>query len=164
MGKTRLAIEAASRKIDAFADGVYFVPLAAVASPELLVTAIAQQLNFPPSGHDLLTQVSMFVCQRQILLVLDNFEHLVEASEVIAALLRQAPRLKVLVTSRTRLQLVEEWLLPLDGLAVGAGLLSAAAQLFLRSAQRVHPAFSAIGQGDTITAICRQVGGMPLAI
>ena len=70
MGKTRLAIEAASRQSDACADGVYFVSLASVASPELLVTAIAQQLNIAPSGPDLLTQVSTFVRQRQILLVI----------------------------------------------------------------------------------------------
>jgi predicted ATPase/DNA-binding SARP family transcriptional activator len=164
MGKTRLAIEAASRQLDIFVDGVLFVSLASVAAPDALVTAIAQQLNIPLGGKDLVAQVMHFVSQRHLLLVLDNFEHLVEASDLIVTLLRHAPRLKVLVTTRTRLQLVEEWLLPVDGFPASDTILGAAAQLFLRSAQRVRPTFTAVGQGNSITTICRQVGGMPLAI
>jgi predicted ATPase/DNA-binding SARP family transcriptional activator len=175
IGKTRLVIEAASRQSACFADGVYFVSLAAIAA-EFLPTTLAQCFNLTLHGKDLVAQLSHHLRSRHLLLVLDNFEHLLpwngnqdaaeaaDAANLLAMLLRQAPRLKVLVTSRTRLQLLEEWLLPVDGLALGGNLLGAAAQLFLRSAQRVQPAFSAEGQGEAIVTICQQVGGMPLAI
>ena len=72
--------------------------------------------------------------------------------------------IKLLVTSRERLHLREEWLMPVAGLALAEGLLSEAGQLFFRSAQRVQPAFSSYGQEEAIAAICAQVEGMPLAI
>ncbi len=164
MGKTRLAIEAAARQMGNFDDGVYFVSLAAVDTPEHIAGAIAQELDVTWDGDDLSAHLPRYLRPRQVLLILDNFEHLTEGADVVATLLRQAPRLKVLVTSRVRLHLLEEWLLPVDGMPVEEGLSGAAAQLFLRSAQRVQPGFTPAGQGTAILAICRQVGGMPLAI
>ncbi len=72
--------------------------------------------------------------------------------------------IKLLVTSRERLHLREEWLMPVAGLALAEGLLSEAGQLFFRSAQRVQPGFSSYGHEEAIAAICAQVEGMPLAI
>ncbi len=176
IGKTRLAIEAATRQLGNFADGVYFVPLVAITDGKFLATALAQSLNLTLRGEGVFAQLIHYVRPRHLLLVLDNFEHLLhplspssgkdgaDAAEMVATLVRQAPRLKVLVTTRTRLQLLEEWLLPVDGFCVGDNLLGPATQLFLRSAQRVQPTFSAAGQSEAITTICRQVGGMPLAI
>lgn len=164
VGKTRLAVEAAARLSTAFADGVCFVPLAPVASPEFVLGAIAHTLGLPASDRDLPAQVAIYLQPRQLLLILDNFEHLAGAADLAAALLRQAPGLKILVTTRARLQLTEEWLLPVAGFAVSGTLLDPPAQLFIRSAQRVQPKFSARDQGEAIVQICRLVEGLPLAI
>ena len=177
MGKTRLALQAARRQTDNFADGVCFVPLAEVGSTEHVPLAIAQALDFQTTSNDLLAQITAYLQPRQLLLVLDNFEHLLESADLVAQLLQGAPRLKVLITARQRLDLREEWLLPVAGLAVAGAMtvtkttlnkadeaLGEAGELFLRSAQRVLPDFIASGQEAVITAICRQVEGMPLAL
>ena len=173
IGKTRLAIEAARRLVEPasapvpnppFPDGVYFVALAPVEESELLPVAIAQSLGLQNSGGDLLAQLTGYAQPRQLLLILDNMEQILEGAETIAHLLRHAPRLKVLVTSRQRLALLEEWLLPVDGLSNRQGAADEAGQLFLRSAQRVQPDFTAQGQEEEIAAICQQVEGMPLAL
>ncbi len=164
VGKTRLAVEAAARLSADFADGVCFVPLAPVATAEFVLPALAHSLNLAASDRDLFAQVAAYVRPRRLLLILDNFEHLLEAADLVAALLRQGPDLKILVTTRVRLQLTEEWLLPVEGFTVGDTLLDPAAQLFIRSAQRVLPHFSARKQAAAIVAICRQVEGLPLAI
>lgn len=164
MGKTRLALAAAARQVDHFAEGVCFVPLVAVAAPEFLFAAIRESLHLP-SGHEPAeTQVTAYLQGRQLLLILDNFEHLLLMADTVARLLRQAPQIKVLVTTRTRLQIVEEWLLPVTGLAGGDDPASSAAQLFIRSAQRVQPDFDTTGQAAAIADICQRVEGMPLAI
>jgi hypothetical protein len=164
VGKTRLAVEAAARLSGEFADGVCFVPLAPVAAEEFVLGAIAHSLDLAASDRDLFAQVAAYVRPRRLLLILDNFEHLLDAADLVASLLRQAPGLKILVTTRVRLQLTEEWLLPLEGFSVGDSLLNPAAQLFIRSAQRVQPNFSAREQAAAIIAICRQAEGLPLAI
>jgi DNA-binding SARP family transcriptional activator len=164
IGKTRLALESAARLAVAFADGVCFVPLAPVSAATLVTVAIAQSLGIQETGSDLLAQVTAYLQSRELLLVLDNFDHLVDEAETVARLLQRTPRLKVLVTSRQRLSLLEEWLLPIGGLPSREGWLDEAGQLFLRSAQRVQPDFAIDGQEETIGAICRQVEGMPLAL
>jgi len=173
IGKTRLAIEAARRLLEPasapvsnppFPDGVCFVALAPVEESTLLTVAIAQHLGLQNSGGDLLAQVTAYLQPRQLLLILDNVEQILEGAGTIAHLLGHAPRLKVLVTSRQRLAIREEWLLPVGGLSNRAGVFDEAGQLFLRSALRVQSDFSAQGQEEEVAAICRQVEGMPLAL
>ena len=164
IGKTRLAIEAATRQAGNFADGVCFVALAAVETAELLLVAVAQSLGLQTTSSDLQAEIAACLRPRQLLLVLDNFEQLVMAADTVAHLLQNAPRIKVLVTSRERLCLREEWLLPSTGLSLTKGLAGEAGQLFLRSAQQVQPGFTGSGQEAAIAAICRQVEGMPLAL
>lgn len=164
IGKTRLAIEAATRSMGSFTDGVYWVSLAPVATADFMLVAIAQSLGLQTASGDLPAQIAGYLRSRQLLLVLDNFEHLSDAAEFVAYLLHNAPELKVLVTSRERLYLLEEWLLPIAGLPVAEGLSGEAEQLFVRSAQRVRHGFTTQGQEEAIASICRQVEGMPLAI
>lgn len=180
IGKTRLAVEVAQRKHSEvtaglhssevsrhdlqFPDGVCYISLASVENADLVLTALAQGLQLQVMGSDLQAEIADYLQSRTLLLVLDNFEHLLEAADSVAYLLQQAPGLTVLVTSRERLYLREEWLLPVAGLSLAAGLTGEAGQLFLRSAQRVQPGFSERGQAEAIVAICTQVEGMPLAV
>jgi predicted ATPase/DNA-binding SARP family transcriptional activator len=164
IGKTRLALESATRLAARFAHGVCFVALAPVATADFVLVTVAQSLGLQNTTGDLQAQVDAYLQARDLLLVLDNFEHLPDAAEVVAHLLHAAPRLKILVTSRERLYLREEWLLSIAGLATERGLASEAEQLFLHTAQRVRPGFTAHGQAEAIAAICRQVEGMPLAL
>ena len=183
IGKTRLAIEAARRVLEEVTDKtgpastpivrnqglwvagqIYFVSLASVEKAELVLSTIAQSLELQVTGSELQAEIITYLAQRTLLLVLDNFEHLQDAAGTIAHLLQEAPSVKLLVTSRERLHLREEWLMPVAGLALTEGLLSEAGQLFFRSAQRVQPAFSSYGQEEAIAAICAQVEGMPLAL
>ncbi len=164
IGKTRLAVECATRFVGNFSDGVYFVPLAPLEERELVTVALARTLGLQQSSGDLLTQITAYLQPRALLLILDNFEQIIDGAETLTHLLHGAPRLKIIVTSRQRLALLEEWLLPIGGLSSKGGWLDEAGQLFLRSAQRVQPAFAADGQEESIVTICRQVEGMPLAL
>ena len=164
VGKTRLAIEAATRQAGNFADGVCFVSLAPAETTEVVAVTLAQGLGLQTATDDLWTEMAAWLRPRQLLLVLDNFEQVVMAADSIAHLLQHAPRVKVLVTSRERLSLREEWLMPIAGLLLATGLDSEAGQLFLRSAQRVQPGFTGFGVEEAIATICRQVEGMPLAL
>jgi predicted ATPase len=164
IGKTRLALASATRQAGDFRDGIYFVDLAALEESELVTVAIARSLGLQNSSGDLLTQVAAYLRSRELLLILDNFEQIIDGAVIILHLLRHAPRLKILATSRQRLALLEEWLLPVGGLSSQAGWDDDAGQLFVRSAQRVQPAFLAQGQEEQIAAICRLVEGMPLAL
>ncbi|MBP1705132.1 MAG: hypothetical protein H6Q36_871, partial [Chloroflexi bacterium] len=106
-GKTRLAIEAASRRLDRYEHGVHFIPLAAVASPDLLPAAMAGSLQLEIdseySGFEARRQLLDFLHPRRTLLVLDNFEHLVEGSPLVAEVVDEAPGVAMLATSRERL-------------------------------------------------------------
>lgn len=164
IGKTRLAIEAAARQAASFATEVCFVALAPVTTVELVAVTIAQTIGLRTNSRDLLAELADALRRRHLLLVLDNFEHLLAAGATVADLLRSVPTLKVLVTSRERLYLREEWLLQINGLALSDGLTSEAGALFLHSAQRIQPSFTGDGQTQAIATICRQVEGMPLAL
>ncbi len=164
IGKTRLAVAAAARQVGSFADGVCFVPLAGVGTTEFVVGAIAEGLGLHVASNDPHTELVAYLRPLELLLVLDNFEHVVDAADEVAQLLQQAPRVKVLVTSRTRLHLREEWLSPLTGLSLADELAGEAATVFLHSARRVLPGFTGKGQEVAIAAICRQVEGLPLAL
>ena len=156
-GKTRLALQAAAEAVETFLDGIYFVPLAAVSSAESLVSTLAGVLKSPfASGVDPRLQLLNYLRERELLLVLDNFEHLIEAGAgLLIDILQQAPEVKLLVTSRERLTLQEEWLFELEGLTFRACAPDeeferySAVQLFVqRAAGRC--AFCAIGSGSAV--------------
>ena len=177
MGKTRLALEAAARLQSAFPDGVYFVPLAPLSRAEELLPAIVHALELVIyGGADLETQLFKFLEEKQLLLVLDNFEHLAQGSGLLTQILGRASQLNLLVTSRERLNLQAEWLFEVSGMAIPAEedvptLVLAdlerfgAPGLFLQRARQSQPNFSLNGAGiPDLVRICRLVGGMPLAL
>jgi predicted ATPase/DNA-binding CsgD family transcriptional regulator len=171
IGKTRLAIAAATSSLDLFAQGAHFVALQSVPSTGALVSAIAAAIRLPLSGQiDPRAQLVHYLRDKHVLLVLDNFEHLVDDAELLGNLLAEAPALKLLVTSREALQLQEEWLYPVQGLPFPARgqaeRLSdfGAVQLFVERAQRVRRDFSLAGEHEGVAQICQLVEGMPLAL
>jgi non-specific serine/threonine protein kinase len=174
-GKTRLALQAATELRDDFVDGVAFVALASIGDPALVMPAIAKALGVMEAGDQPLTvRLSDVLRYKQQLLLLDNFEHLLPAAPNIVALLANAPRLKVLVTSRAALRLSGEReftvppltvpnrakLLPLDELTQFEAL-----RLFVARAQAVNADFALTDENATaVTEICRRLDGLPLAI
>jgi predicted ATPase/DNA-binding SARP family transcriptional activator len=171
IGKTRLAIELAARHGAGFADGVAFVELTPIVSPELLVAAIAEAVGCPLSGSES-PRVQLFshLAATSLLLLLDNFEHLVAGAELLVELLAAAPGLRLLVTSRETLNLQEEWSYPLGGLAAPPAGAAAppeeypAVRLFADRALRARHDFALAGERDAVAHICRLVEGMPLAL
>jgi predicted ATPase/DNA-binding CsgD family transcriptional regulator len=171
MGKTRLAIELAQVVQPTFANGVVFVPLQAISSSELLVTTIADTLGVSLSGQDEpLVQLGNYLSEKSLLLVLDNFEQLVEGAAVLAQLLPMAPQVKCLVTSRERLNLGGEWVYSLTGLlAPSSSQMTAwqncdAVALFAERARQVRWDFSLEDEAEAVIEICRLTEGMPLAL
>jgi predicted ATPase/transcriptional regulator with XRE-family HTH domain len=174
MGKTRLAIELAQQARADFADGVFFVNLAAVARNELIAPAIATAigLNFSgPAQHT--AQLLGYLCKKHMLLLLDNFEHLLEGADIVGELLLTAPNLKVLATSREPLGLQAEWVFTLDGLALTTGGaaqpdaagLASALELFVQRASQAQVGFRlTTSNAAAVQRICQLVEGLPLAI
>ncbi|MFQ5857057.1 MAG: tetratricopeptide repeat protein [Anaerolineae bacterium] len=172
IGKTRLALQAAADAIEAFPHGVYFVPLAPVNSANFLISAIAEALNFSFYGsEDPKVQLLNYLRKKEMLLVMDNFEHLVAGTRFLTNILQNAPEVTLLVTSRERLNLHGEWILEIGGLEYpedarleGVERYSAV-QLFLQSALRVRSDFAlSEAQKRFVVRICQLVGGMPLGI
>ncbi len=171
IGKTRLAIECAAAQRDHFPGGVYFVPLSSLTSPQFVVPAIADAIGFAFSGPaDSRAQLLNYMHDKHLLLVLDNFEHLVEAGALLVDLLQKAPLVKLLVTSRERLNLQIEWLYDLHGLSVTGSQVaeaddSGAVELFVQRARRFIPGMTLKPEGrQAVTRICQLVEGLPLAI
>ncbi len=175
-GKTRLATEAARQAIErgTFADGVVFVPLDALDDPELIPHAIARALGIELQPHAAaLEQVAQSLGDGAMLIVLDNYEHLMDGAQVPADLVSACPGLRILATSRERLNLEEEWVVPLPGLTIpDAGAVDQdvierceAVQLFLHRAKRARHHFSLEEEGaEHVGHICRLVAGSPLGI
>lgn len=172
VGKTRLALRAAEAQLPNFAQGVFFVPLAPVAAPEFIAPAIAEGVGFQFFGQanptTQLQQLSNYLREKQLLLVLDNFEHLMPAAEHVSELLQAAPRLRVIVTSRERLNLQEEFTLTLAGMRVPALAeieSAASAQLFVQTAQRVRVGFT-LAEADhaPLVQLIQMLDGLPLGI
>ena len=169
-GKTRLALETAHACADMFINGASMAPLAAV-DAEGLIPALGGLFDFPFAKGDLKKQLLNFLRQKELLLTLDNFDHLLDSSVLLSEILQAAPDVKLLVTSRERLDLEGEWVVELDGLATPHGPhaddLSAfdATELFLQCARRGRgdASFDAAEQA-AIAEICRLVGGLPLAV
>jgi predicted ATPase len=173
VGKTRLALEAAARRIDRYQHGVHFVPLVGVPAPDLLAAAVAESLQFQvDSAHSAVPagdQLVDYLRERATLLVLDNFEHLLDARDLLTELIEQAPRVDLLTTSRERLQVQSEWVLDLEGLELGNGNghagESAAVRLFVDRARQVDNGYTLSEQERPhVERLCRLVNGMPLGI
>jgi len=176
VGKTRLATEVAWRQLErgASPDGVYFVALDALSSPEAIAMSIATAMGLELSGaEEPLAQVARALGENRVLLVLDNYEHLLEGAGLVSELVRSRPQLVVLVTSRERLNLAEEWVYVLDGLAlpaedtreVAVAEASESMQLFVERAMHADLAFRLTPENlASVERICRLVEGVPLAI
>ena len=176
IGKTRLAVQLARDHLpnDHFADGVFFVPLEAVPSGTALPASIAAALGVELQGsEDPLTQVARFLQGKSALLLLDNFEHLMAATPVVTGLLAASEHLKLLITSRERLNLGQEQAVTVEGLAhaPGAGASvaeqqeQAAVVLFAQRAKRAEHRFSLTPENTpSVLEVCELVNGSPLGI
>ncbi len=170
-GKTRLAAQAAEVSQTLFAHGIYFVGLQSLSSGELLVPTIAHALDISFYGA-MSPQQQLYerLHNQSILLVLDNFEHLLDNASFISDLLANAPYVKVLVTSRETLNLREEWLYPLKGMQMPLSVYSSkledyeAVQFFLYHARRMQPNFSLEDNFKAVIRICQVAEGLPLAL
>jgi len=176
IGKTRLAIETASQVQDVFPEGVYFVPLAPVNSTRFIVPVIADAIGFAFQGAnpiDPKTQLIGYLKGKQILLLIDNLEHLLAdpGIELLTDLLANAPQLKLLATSRESLGLQGEWVFEVKGLPIPkrgqetASVHNTSVGLFLQRARRAHVGFNVMAEDyPAILRICQLVDGMPLGI
>lgn len=181
IGKTRLALEIAETLMDCFPHGVFFIGMAGLRSTNELTGELLKALGLASDKKTGLEgQIFNFLVHRKILLVMDNFEHLPQAGGLVLDLLAQAPFLKILVTSRTRLMLEGEHLFCVSDLSRPRPLLSGSEQaaalgrtketwdaiaLFLSAAQRIRPDVKLNKNNfQAISRICDLTGGMPLAL
>ena len=180
MGKTRLAQACLETQTNRFTHGVYFVPLTAVTNPDHILPAIAKALNFASDPRDTTRsndqQLLDYMQSRQLLLLLDNFEQLLNneqgqpSTAVLHKLLQHSPEIKLLITSRERLHIQAEHALPLGGLpcpAVDERTIDSysSVQLFQQSARRLQPDFDLTPDDiPHLVAICRLLDGMPLGL
>jgi predicted ATPase/DNA-binding CsgD family transcriptional regulator len=171
IGKTRLVLEVADRLRAHFADGVHIVLLQPLSGADLLSSTVAAALGVPSSSHEPVeAQVIRFLRDKELLLVLDNYEHLLPEVEFVTRLL-SAPDVRLLVASREVLNLRHEWLYPLDGLSFPAAednppdvIRYDAARLFIQHAQRGRRDFELAEERHAIFRVSRAVQGMPLGI
>ncbi|GAB4113004.1 MAG: BTAD domain-containing putative transcriptional regulator [Roseiflexaceae bacterium] len=170
MGKTRLALHAAQQIASSFADGVHSISLVGITTPDRLLSTIALGLGLAVQSDPLDLLVTL-LRERRALLVLDNADQVIEGAPLLGALLQRTQFLKLLVTSRERLRLQEEWVLDLSGLSVPsehsveAARESSAVQLFLQRAHQVRPDVGHTPEDLlAIAEICQLVEGMPLAL
>lgn len=174
-GKTRLSLEVAAGLLDHFTDGVFFVPLAQLQDPELVISTIAETVGLRETGSaSVFGSLQEFVQGKHLLLVLDNFEHMVQAAPQVADLLKAAPQLKVMVTSRTLLRLYGEHnhLVPPLSLPEPQRLPSferlteyEACQLFVERARAIKTDFTLTSENaPSVAKICIKLDGLPLAI
>jgi predicted ATPase/DNA-binding CsgD family transcriptional regulator len=171
IGKTRLALEAASQVVGEFPDGVYFVPLQPLTQADLIVSGIAESLRLSFYGQDEPdSQLINYLGKKHLLLLLDNFEHLLDGVGFVSELLVAAPQVKIMTTSREVLNLQEEWLFPLKGMSFPLSVYTEeiegyeAVRFFLHNARRAQPDFSLTDERHEIINICRLTEGIPLAI
>jgi predicted ATPase len=185
MGKSRFALEASrrmlagignfqqtSRAVERFADGAFFVPLAPLESPEHVVSTIADAIGLElQRDREPAEQLLVYVRNKSILLVLDNFEHVLRSAGAVSDILRAAPQSVALVTSRERLGLSGETIFELGSMDLPESDVpqmqrqSSAIELFAATARRVAPDFELSPETTaSVRRICRLVGGMPLGI
>jgi len=183
MGKTRLSLAIAEKLLESgistsssdiiFVDGVYFVELAPLSDPDTIINAIADALGyqFTDDKRAPKQQILDYLADKSIVLLLDNFEHLLEAKAIVRDILKHTRRIKLLVTSRVRLALAGETLFHLSGIDFPTwetpedAMSYAAVKLFLNSAHRVNPTFVLTNDNlPHVARICKLVQGMPLGI
>lgn len=175
VGKTRLALHAAAALLDQFSHGVYFIKLAPISAPSMMTPTIAQALGVKATGmHTLVDTLKEYLASQQILLVLDNFEHVMDAALLVGELLNVTAQLKIMVTSRSLLRLSAEHefkvlpltlpdrshLPPYDRLEYYP-----AVRLLVERAQTVRPGFRITpANAAAVAEICHRLDGLPLAI
>jgi predicted ATPase len=175
IGKSRLALEVAQQLADEFGPDLYYVSVESLTSPESVLHTIADRLQVRLEGtRGPLEALVEYLRERRSLLLLDNFEHVVDAAAQVAALLDRCPRLQVLVTSRQVLRLQAEREYPVSPLDVPAEQTAAAqvlaqvpsaVQLFVQRAQAARPGFALTSANAAVVAeLCRRLDGLPLAI
>jgi predicted ATPase/DNA-binding SARP family transcriptional activator/Tfp pilus assembly protein PilF len=174
IGKTRLALQAAEDQTQAFLEGVFFIPLAPLSTGEHLTSAIAKAVGFSFSGRDApQQQILNYLRGKEMLLILDSFEHLLKETEFVAEILREASEITLLITSREPLNLRWEYRLEIEGLhypinetpSLKTLATYSAIQLFEQIAQRARPRFQISADNEsTVVRICRLVEGLPLGI
>jgi predicted ATPase/DNA-binding SARP family transcriptional activator len=170
IGKTRLALQVAAGQRGTVAHGVYFVPLSATRTIEAVILAIGDALGVEFYGREApREQLLAHLREKELFLVLDSMEHLLETTDLLADILQQAPGVVLLVTSRERLNLREEWVYTLRGLACPSSRNETSAEhgamvLFAQSAHRVAHDFDPEAEARCIAEICQMVEGLPLAI
>ena len=180
IGKTRLSVQAVSEVNGNFPDGVFFVPLGTVQNADAVLPAIAKalQVSFFKEEEHPLQQLLAYLTDKRMLLILDNFEHLLDASEFVCELLKQSPNLTVVVTSRIRLNVQGEQLYPVSGMRIAdsdeastwedpeeQSRLFSGVQLFLERARRIQPGFGLTQETvPYVVRICQLVHGMPLGL
>ena len=174
-GKTTLAKAIAREMLTKFEDGVVFVELAGITNPELVASTIAQTLGVQETGNkSILEVVKYYLREKQILLVVDNFEQVLPAARMLAELTRAAPRSKILVTSRIRLQISTDYEFVVPQLAVPENVAQIscveiakyeAVRLFVERARAIKPGFILTEKNvSSVAEICRRLEGLPLAI
>ena len=172
-GKTRLALRVAADLLEPFRDGVFLVELTPLARSALVIPALAQVLNVQETaGRPLADNVATHLAGKELLLILDNFEHVVGAAPAVAAVVAAAARVRVLVTSRVPLHVQGEWEVDVGPLPVPGArapheevVASPAVQLFASRAREIRDAFAVTeANADAIAEICRRLDGLPLAI
>ena len=173
-GKTRLSLQVAQELLDQFPNGVYFVPLADDTNADQFISRVAQQLAVREGGRPLLENVKDYLRDKQMLLVMDNFEQLVSAAPIVAELLAAAPQLKIITSSRIALNLhgEREFQVPplelpqADNESALENLIeNEAVILFVERARTAHPNFVlTIDNASAVAEICRRLDGLPLAL
>jgi predicted ATPase/class 3 adenylate cyclase len=173
-GKTRLALQTAAAAADSYPDGVYFVPLGMVTAAALVLPTLAQSLGLAEPGPRPVERLATYLATRKVLLLLDNFEQVIDAAPAVADLLARAPQLSVIITSRSALRVYgeREYHVPplrvpdphhLPDLADLATYDSVA--LFVERAQAVRPDFElTVENAPAVAEICARLDGLPLAI
>jgi predicted ATPase len=175
IGKTRLSLQVAAEHLDIFGDGVWVVELAPVGDPALVASTIAHTLGVKEVGEQPLVEgLKAYLGEKELLLVLDNFEQVLATAPLVADLLKAAPRMKVLVTSRAVLRLSGEREFPVPPLALPDPTHLPtlerlteyeAVRLFMERAQAAKPGFQVTeANAAAVAEICRRLDGLPLAI
>lgn len=173
IGKTRLALQVATELLDRYPEGVWFIALADLRQPTHVITEIATILDLPlKSTENIMEQVVSYLREKKLLLILDNFEHLMEASQDVKSLLLRCPILHCLITSREPLKVAGEQRFTVPPLSIPTEDVDCevlrhfeSVQLFLARAEAVAPDFQlTASNAEAIGAICRIVDGLSLAI
>ncbi|HJQ29960.1 MAG TPA: adenylate/guanylate cyclase domain-containing protein, partial [Rubrobacter sp.] len=174
-GKTRLSLQVAANLLEEFDEGVFFVPLATINDPELVPSAIAEALGVRESADQTLeVSLKSYIRDKRLMLILDNFEHVLEGATLVGELVSACPRLKVLATSRIPLRLYGEWEYPVPPLALPDPRVLPplkvltqyeAVKLFVERARTVKEDFEVTNESaPAVAEICSRLDGLPLAI